>query len=45
MTGISASRIASTDSSRFRPPSSFTAPAPARISVAAFVTVSARDTW
>ena len=45
ITGISASRIACTASRRLRPPSSFTAPAPARTSCAALRTVSSVDTW
>ena len=45
MTGISASSMAATMSSRLRPPSSLTADAPARSSLAALRTVSSRDTW
>ena len=45
ITGISASRIASIIGSRLRPPSSFTPWAPARISCAAFMTVSMGVVW
>jgi hypothetical protein len=44
-TGISPSTMASTTGSRLRPPSSFTADAPARISVAALRTASAGPVW
>ena len=45
ITGISASMRAFTMSTRLRPPSSFTAWAPARIRVAALRTVSSTETW
>ena len=45
MTGISASTMASITGSRLRPPSSFTAWAPARTSVAALRTASSADVW
>ncbi len=45
MTGISARMIASTTGRRARPPSSLTAWAPARISVAALRTASSGDRW
>ena len=45
MTGISASTMASIIGSRLRPPSSFTAWAPARMSAAALRTVSSAATW
>ena len=45
ITGISASTRASIIGRRLRPPSSFTAWAPARISWAALRTVSSTDTW
>ena len=45
MTGISASTMASITGSRLRPPSSLTACAPARTSVAALRTASSADVW
>ena len=45
MTGISARMMASITGSRARPPSSFTAWAPARIRTAALRTASSTETW
>ena len=45
MTGISARMMASTTGRRARPPSSFTAWAPARIRVAALRTASSGERW
>ena len=45
ITGISARMIASTAGRRARPPSSFTACAPARMSVAALRTASSGERW
>ena len=45
MTGISAATMASIIGTRARPPSSFTAWAPARTRVAALRIVSSTDTW